>query len=191
MSFWKKRSGAILAAVLIIILSSFFAANRSLNEKIREVSDLFSNGVYDLNVGYKQKSVKSQLEVRTAASMNLISVGANYKDTEKETEKLRDARNVLQNGLSRSVGPEKLYDQNKDIQTAFDALAVKLSAMTLDAGNKTILDDSKSRMVNSAAMIEKSGYNEAVREFNRKVLSIFPTNYIKQFAMVKEPELFE
>jgi hypothetical protein len=191
MSFFKKRGGAFLAAVVIIILASFFAANRSLNEKVRETSDLFLNGVYDSNVGYKQKSIKSQLDVRSAASLNLISIGANYKDAEKETEKLRDARSVLQNGLTKSFGPEKLYDQNKDLQTAFDELYSKLSPLSLDFSSRTIAEDSKSRMTNAASMIDKSGYNEAVREFDRKVLNVFPTNFISQFAMVKGPELFE
>lgn len=191
MSFLKKRSGAYLTAVVIIILASFFAANRSLNEKVRETSDLFLNGVYDSNVGYKQKSIKSQLDIRSAASLNLISIGANYKDAEKETEKLRDARGVLQNGLTKSFGPEKLNDQNKDLQTAFDALYAKLSSITLDEKSRPIVEDSKSRMANAANMIDKSGYNEAVREFNRKVLSPFPTNIISRFAMVNGPELFE
>lgn len=191
MSFLKKRSGAVLAALVIIVLSSFFAANRSLNEKVREVNDLFLNGVYDTNVGYKQKSIKSQLDVRKDASMNLISVGANYKEAEKETERLRDTRNQLENGLSRTVGAEKLYDYNKNLQTAFDALYVKLSTITLAQDKKDLAEESKKRMEGSARVIEISGYNEAVREFDRKVLSAFPTNYIKQLAMVKGPELFE
>ena len=191
MSFLKKRSGAVLVAVVIIILSSFFAANRSLSEKVKEVNDLFLNGVYDSNVGYKQKSVKSQLDVRAAASLNLISVGANYKDTAKETDALRSAREIFQNGLSKAAGPAKLFAENQDVQKAFNALYAKLTALTLDSRDKTIADDSQSRMINAAAMIEKSGYNEAVREFDRKVLSVFPTNFISRFAMVNGPELFE
>lgn len=191
MSFLKKRSGAVLAAVIIIILSSFFAANRSLSEKVREINDLFMTGVYDTNVGYRQKSIKSQLDVRSAASLNLISVGSNFKEAEKETERLREARSVLQNGLFKAFGPDKLYNQNKDLQTAFDALYTKLSAISLDANARSLAEESKSRMVNAAGMIEKSGYNEAVREFNRKVMAAFPTNYISQFAMVRGPELFE
>jgi len=191
MSFFKKRSGAIIAAVVIIIFASFFAANRSLNVKVREVSDLFLNGVYDKNVGYKQKSVKSQLDIRIAASLNLITIGSLYDFAKPETDALRNTRNVLVNGLTNSVGAKKLFSENKDMQSAFDALYAKLSKQNLDAGNKVIFDDSKSRMVNAASIIDKSGYNEAVREFDRSVLSVFPTNYIKQLAMVKEPELFE
>jgi hypothetical protein len=191
MSFFKKRSGAVLAAVVIIILSSFFAANRSLNVKVREINDLFSDGVYDSSVGYKQKSIKSQLDVRASASLNLISIGASYGDASKETERLRDARSVLVNGLSKNVGADKLYGQNSDLQTAFDALYTKLNTLALDSNARSIADESKGRMTGAASMIEKSGYNEAVREFNRKVLSVFPTNFIKDFALVKSPELFE
>ncbi len=191
MSFFKKRSGAVLAAAVIIVLSSFFAANRSLNVKVREVSDLFSTEFYDKNLGYPQKSIKSQLEVRKDASMNLISVGSRYKEAEKETEKLREARGALENGLKKSAGAKKLYDYNKELQTAYDALYAKLSTLSLDANGKTIADESRIRMNGAAAVIERNGYNDAVREFERTVLSVFPTNLIRRFAMVDGPELFE
>ncbi len=191
MSFLKKPGGAILVALAVIILSSFFAANRSLNVKVQEVSDLFSDGVYDTNVGYKQKSIKSQLDIRKDASMNLISVGANCSGAEAETDELRNARNILVNGLSRSAGAEKLYDANVDLQKTYDALYTKIATLPLDSSNRTIAEDSKSRMTGAASVIEKSGYNESVREFNRKVLSAFPTNYIKSIALVNPPELFE
>ncbi len=191
MSFFKRRGGALLVAVVVIVLSSFFAANRSLNVRVREVSDLFSTDFYDKNVGYPQKSIKSQLEVRKDASMNLISVGARYSEAEKETEKLREARTALDNGLKKSAGAKKLYEYNKELQTAYDALYAKLSAISLDANGKTIADESRVRMNGAASVIERNGYNEAVREFERTVLSVFPTNYIRQFAMVNGPELFE
>ncbi len=191
MNFLKKPAGAVLVSLAVIILSSFFAANRSLSVKVQEINDLFSDGVYDSNVGYKQKSIKSQLDVRADASMNLISVGANCSGAEAETDALRNARNVLVNGLARSAGAEKLFDANADLQKAFDALYAKIESLPLTANNRTIAEESRNRMTNAASMIEKSGYNEAVREFNRKVLSAFPTNFIKSFALVKSPELFE
>lgn len=191
MSMLKKPAGAILVALAVIILSSFFAANRSLNVKVQEVSDLFSDGVYDSNVGYKQKSIKSQLDVRKDASLNLISVGAKYSGSEAETEALRNTRNILVNGLSRAAGAEKLFDANVDLQKSFDALYTKIAALSMSAEDRNLAEESKNRMTGAASMIEKSGYNEAVREFNRKVLSAFPTNYIKSIALVKSPELFE
>ncbi len=191
MSIFKKPAGAILVALAVIILSSFFAANRSLNVKVQEVSDLFSDGVYDSNVGYKQKSIKSQLDVRKDASLNLISVGAKYSGSEAETEALRNTRNILVNGLSRAAGAEKLFDANVDLQKSFDALYTKIAALSMSAEDRNLAEESKNRMTGAASMIEKSGYNEAVREFNRKVLSAFPTNYIKSIALVKSPELFE
>jgi len=191
MGFFKKRSGAVLVFFAVVILASLFAANRSLSGKVQEITDLFSDGVYDSNAGYRLPSIKRQLEVRENASQNLISVGALYSEAKEETEALRSARNVLVNGLSNSFGAERLYDANKDVQTAFDALYNKLTTLTLDSGDRSLADESRGRMENSAAVIQKSGYNEAVRQFNRDVLSVFPTNFVKDLAFVKAPELFE
>lgn len=191
MGFFRKRSGAVLVFFVVVILASLFAANRSLSGRVREVTDLFSDGVYDSNVGYRLPSIKRQLEVRKDASQNLISAGAPYSEAAQETNALRSARNVLVNGLSNSVGAEKLHDANKELVTAFDALYGKLKTLSLKDSERSLADESQGRMENTAAIIQKSGYNEAVRQFSRDILSVFPTNYVMKFAFVNPPELFE
>lgn len=191
MSFFRKRSGAILVFLVVVILSSFFAANRSLGSRVQEVTDLFSDGVYNPGLGYRQPSIKRQLEMRKDASNNLITVGANYPESESETKALRDVRTRLINGLSSPVGAEKLYDISKELDTAYNALYGKLGAFALDSAQRVIADESREKWDGSAAMIQKSGYNEAVRQFSRDVLSVFPTNFVMKLALVKPPELFE
>lgn len=191
MSFFRKRSGAILVFLVVVILSSFFAANRSLGSRVQEVTDLFSDGVYNPGLGYRLPSIKRQLNVRKDASNNLITVGANYSEAESETKALRDVRTRLINGLSSPVGAEKLYDISKELDTAYNALYGKLGAFALDSAQRVIADESREKWDGSAAMIQKSGYNEAVRQFSRDVLSVFPTNFVMKLALVKPPELFE
>lgn len=192
MAFLKKRSTAILVFAVVFILASLFAINRSLGEKAEEVRDQFADGVYDEVAGYKRSSIKSQLDVRAAASQNLISVGSRYADAAAETSALRTARTELVNGLeAKKMSPKYLFAANKSLQEAFDALDVKLRAVSLTSSQKTIVADSETRMQNAARVIGEAGYNEAVRGFDRKTLSRFPTNFLKTIAFLKEPELFE
>lgn len=191
MSFFRKRSGAILVFLVVVILSSFFAANRSLSGRVQEVTDLFSDGVYDPGLGYRRPSIKRQLDVRMGASNNLLSIGRFYPESESETSTLSDARTRLINGLSSPAGAGKLYDINKELDAAYNALYVKLGTLALDNAQRNIADESRKEWDGSAAKIQTSGYNEAVRQFSRDVLSVFPTNFVMKLALVKPPELFE
>ena len=191
MGFFKKRSGAILVFCVVVILASFFAANRSLSSRVQEVTDLFYDGTYDPGLGYRKPSIKRQLDIRKDASNSLLSIGLYYPEAESETSALRSARNAFEDGLSRCVGAGKLYVLNKELDAAYNALYVKLGTLALDSARRNILDESRKEWDGSAAMIQKSGYNEAVRQFNRDVLSVFPTNFVMKLALVKPPELFE
>lgn len=191
MGFFKKRSGAILVFFAVVILASFFAANRSLSSKVQEINDLFSDGVYDPDRGYRLPSIRRQLEVRANASNNLLSLGRYFPESNSETEALSDVRTRLINGLSNSSGASKLYDINKELDAAFNALYKKLNMLTLTEKERDMADDLFNEWENTAALIQKSRYNEAVREFSREVLSVFPTNYVMKYALVNPPELFE
>ena len=120
MSFFKKRSGAVVIFLLVVVLASFFAANRSLSQKVQEISDLFSDGVYDSTVGYKQPGIKKQLEARKDASMNLISIGAKYEQAKTETEALGSPKLFGQRACKLN-GVGKLYDADVKLQTFVDA----------------------------------------------------------------------
>jgi hypothetical protein len=191
MSFFKKRSGAIVVLLVIIVFGSLFAANRSLGAKVQAINDQLYTQIYDSSVGYALPSVASQLKVRCSASQNLFTVGSSYTEAAAETTALRDARRVLMDLLDKSSKAKALYAANSNLGAAFDALYTKLGTLTLSDGQKTIILDSKSNMSGAATQIEKSGYNEAVRKFNRETLSQFPTNFLKSITFVKEPDLFE
>ena len=190
MEFFKKRSGAILVFFAVVILSSIFAANRSLGGRVREINDMFSEGVYGLD-GYRLPSIKRQLEERGKASNLLVGVGLNYPEASTETEALREARTQLINGLENSVGAGILYDFNQELDAAFYALHGKLETLALSERDRVTAEDALNTWKNTALLIQRSRYNETVREFNREVLSVFPTNLVMKFAFVDPPELFE
>lgn len=191
MEFFKKRSGAILVFFAVVILASFFAANRSLSSKVQEINDLFSDGVYDPYLGYRRPSIRRQLEVRSNASNNLLSVGLKFPEAKAETEALSEARTRLINGISNSAGAGKLYDINQELDSAYKALYERLRTLPLNNDQRKTVDDSLKDWEGSAKKIQESGYNEAVRAFNREVLSVFPTNFLMKIVFVDPPELFE
>ena len=120
-----------------------------------------------------------------------MSLGRYFPESNSETEALSDVRTRLINGLSNSSGASKLYDINKELDAAFNALYKKLNMLTLTEKERDMADDLFNEWENTAALIQKSRYNEAVREFSREVLSVFPTNYVMKYALVNPPELFE
>ncbi len=192
--FLTSRTGAIIIAVVIILLSTYFGAYRSLTVKVGEISDGFNEGVYytdDSGNSYQHKSIRSQLINRSEASINLSYVADTYTNAQDESEALRNAYNELRNLLYNDGTPSQLCAADKELTAAFNTLYALLSAENLDTKDVKRIAEYKTEMDGAADEILNSGYNESVREFNRSTLSIFPTNIIKSICFVNAPELFE
>ena len=85
--FFRKRLNAIIIAGVVMALSTLFGINRSLGGKNLQVADCFNVGVYSKQQGYTLKSIRSQLIVRTEASMNTLTVSDKY-DEDSDSQKL-------------------------------------------------------------------------------------------------------
>lgn len=191
MGFFRKRSGAILVFLAVVILASFFAARRSLGGRVQEINDLFSDGIYDTDQRYRLPSINRQLKERGELSNNLLSIALYHPEAEAEAAALRSARNALVNGLDDSAGASRLYGLNKELDTAFKTLYSRLQTLKLAENDKDYADKLYGEWENTAALIQRSRYNETVRQFNREVLSVFPTNFVMKLTFVNPPELFE
>ena len=192
--FLTSRTGAIIITVVIILLSTYFGAYRSLTVKVGEISDGFNEGVYytdESGNSYQHKSIRSQLINRSEASINLVSVADTFEDAKEDAEVLREAYNKLRNLLYNDGTPAELCAANKELTVAFNALHSVLAGEALDTKDAKRIADYKQEMDGAAGEIETSGYNESVREFNRSTLSVFPTNILKSICFVDAPELFE
>lgn len=189
--FLKVRRNAIIISIALILLSTFYGVNRSLGAKYREVSDGFNIGVYSKRDGYRLQSIRSQLKVRTDASMNTLTISDKYTEADTQTNALRSARNKLADLLEKGGSPSELYRANRELETAYNAVLEKLYLIgTSNTDEENIRHDS-SRMSGAASVIEKSRYNESIHEFRRNVLSAFPTNALREICFVAEPELYE
>lgn len=191
-NFFNKRRNAVIIAAAVMVLSTLFGVNRSLGGKNLEVADYFNIGVYSRQDGYTLKSIRSQLIVRTEASMNTLTVAGKYDEAAGETKLLRSARNRLMDLLyTEDGGPPELFEADRELENAYNNLYSRLLQLELDEDDKTYLQQDYSRMTGAASQIEKSRYNETVREYRREVLSVFPTNILRKICFIPEPELFE
>lgn len=192
MKFLKKRSVAIIITVVVIILSTVFGVHRSLGHEARAVADQFSGGVYDTAQGYTRPSIRGQLDKRKDASLGLITIANNYEGVSDRADTLRVVRNRLVDALhEEKLNPSELYTINSGLQTAFDNLYKALESCDLDDKDRIDIEAYSSTFSGAASVIEKSGYNDTVREFNNSTLGVFPTNLLWRIAFIEKPQLFE
>lgn len=187
MNFLKKRSGAVIVAILVILLSTFIGVNRSLGKACQEVSDSFYSGVYDADWGASRTSISSQLTKRQGAALGVISIASAYAELDDYANDLRDAREDM---LS-AEGASDSYRANVELEKCFNSLLTALDTVSLSDPEKENVAAYSTTFTGAQNVIDNSGYNEAVREFNRKVLNVFPTNFLSAISFVEKPELFE
>ena len=184
MARFKEFSWAVLVLVAVIVIFTIFGVHRSLGAQAAAVEDQFYDGVkYD---GYTHKSINSQLSNRTDAALGLISIASKY-GLEDGVSSLRDARNEL----LEAKGISEKSALNRQLDSAFNALYSALTAEDLSDSDMNAALDYNSTFTGSQKVIDESGYNEAVRKFNREVMSVFPINFLKHISFVSSPELFE
>lgn len=192
--FLTSRVGAIITAVVIILLSTYFGAYRSLTVAVGEVANGFDNGVYfadESGDAYLHKSIRSQLINRSEASISLASIADTFEEAGEEADELRDAYNKLRDLLYNEGTPSQLCAANKTLDNAFNTLYTTLSQVELDSKDAKRLAECKTEMDGAAGEIENSGYNKSVRDYSNETLSVFPTNILKAICFVDAPELFE
>ncbi|HHU23017.1 MAG TPA: hypothetical protein GXZ52_06360 [Clostridiales bacterium] len=193
MELLKKRHVAFIITAVVIILSTIFSVHRTLGAECQRVRDSFFTGVvYD---GYARKSVATHLKVRIDAANAAATITANYSQLESETQNLRAARNRLIDTLNDAergkTSVEEVYNANEELQSAFEDLEKGMEGIELSQREAKNYEKCRSNFYGAQAAIEKSGYNEAVREFYRTTLNVYPTNFLWRISWVDPPELYE
>lgn len=183
-----------MLALVIILLSTYFGAYRSLTVAVGEVANGFDEGVYytdESGNAYLHKSIRSQLINRSEASMSLASIADSFTEAGDEANELRTAYNELRDLIYNDGTPSQLCASDKKLNSAFNSLYSTLSGYELDTKDSKRLSECRAEMDGAAGEIENSGYNKSVREFENETLSVFPTNILKNICFIDEPELFE
>lgn len=183
MAVLKRRSVAILIAVILVIVSTSTGVKISLESASRDIEELFYSGVeYD---GYLHPSIYSQLEKRSDAANGLLTIGRKYELT-AECDDLEQAREFL--GYSSS--PSSYYYNNEDLQKAFDVLKNELNNCELTERDAKLVEEYSSIFENATGVIDDSGYNEAVRAFYRDVIYQFPAEWFYYNMYIDTPSYF-
>ena len=84
-----------------------------------------------------------------------------------------------------------MYKANTALQTAYEAFVYAAQDAGLSARDQKGVDSYADTLSGAQNVIAAAGYNESVREFERKTLSRFPAGLLAPIAGVDAPVLFE
>ncbi len=191
--FLSSRGGAAVFCAVIMVLSIYFGAYKSLGTAARAVQDSFSTGVEYKDNGktYVHESIRSQLINRAEACTSMVSYTHNFEEVSEQNSSLRSAVNNLKDLLYNKGTPSQLCSADKALDSAFSALVAALDGIEFDSADTRNIEDVISEMNGTAEVIKKSGYNEYVYDFNNRVLSVFPANFLKKICFIAPPEPYE
>ncbi len=184
----KRKPVALLLTAVVVVLSTLLSVNRTLGERCQEVTDGFYQGV--VADGYRQSSISSHLQMRLDLSNSIAAVTSAYEALSGQTEAFRQAREQLLAAVS-SADIDAQYRKNAALREAAKALREAAEDVTFSERDRKILDTCWRDFDGAQAAIDKSGYNDAVREFYRSTLNVFPTRFLAEVSGVKLPELYE
>lgn len=189
-----KKKLLIILAVLVALVILFFIfkalVENGLGRRIAEANALFENGTGG------QPGIAEELQARLEAADGLQNLAAKYGDAVyTEYSALRDTNNELRALLKehRDTGWAdlgRMYDLNRDLGDQFAACREVLEPIT-EGKAHAALGDYQTAMDEAQAVINKSGYNSAIRDFTDTVLNRFPNGILKGLVKEKAPMLWE
>jgi len=189
MSFFKKPVVAIVLSALIIISSSMLSVNLKLGDECRDIIHGFHDGV--VVDGVLMPSIASQLRIIRGNADEIAYIAGNYG---LDTEELTWASDDLRYGLLYSESDasylyycyEELLSELRDIESQLSGSSMQTPVSVKDI---ELLNGYFDEIKSAQELIEISGYNETVRQFNREQLR-FPADFLGELAGVDFPELF-
>ena len=185
MKLIKNSKVAAVICLVVIVLSVALGSRRSLQKACDRVEQSFYTGVEA--DGYLHKSVASQLKMRMNNANGALSLTGDYAPT--ETENARQIRQDLYSALEYQSSPSYLFQLNGQLTEAMQRLDKAMAGAELPESDQKAYEKYYSDFNAAMDVIEDSGYNEAVQDFNTQVLQRFPANII-QSSGVQAPGLF-
>lgn len=186
MDFVTKRPGAYVVCAVIIICSTLFGAHRSLENLVRKTESNFYEGVYVDSGDYTSKSIYSQLEMMSDASLGLITT-CNRPGLEPEIQDMRVARETLLTAMNaRDISD--MYSAFESLNEAYITLHDAISSS--DLFNDDAVSEYMTNFSGAQAVITASGYNAEVQKLKNGTLSDFPANIFHILVNVDPPETF-
>lgn len=187
MDFFKKRSVAVILAIIIVLCSTLISINVKLEAKCNEVSDIFYDGV-KLN-GVEYPSMATPVKELCSIGDNIITIANNYGiDTSDLSDELRYLRLAMQYS-SDDVG--YIGSCYSDYIKELKAIDAKLNDIDLSDRHTVTMAEYQLRIEECTETISQgaSGYNEAVRVF-LKSYDKYPTDFWAEMTNTYFPTYF-
>ncbi len=180
MSFFKKPVVAVILSAIIVISSTLLSVNLKLGDECREIIDGFHDGVL-------MPSIASQLRTIRGNADEIAYIAGTYGI---DTEELKWASDDLRYGLLYSEADASyLYYCYEELLDELRSIEKQLGETTVSGQDKELLSGYFDGIESARQLIDISGYNETVRQFNREKLR-FPADILGELAGVDFPELF-
>ena len=180
MNFLKKRAVAIVSAVLVVLMSTVLSGSSGLKGAIRDVEMLYYDGVKAVEGNYLRPSIDSQMRVKYNTANSILGILASYEELGSVAEDLRSAKDYVYHNLGD-------YDEhtisgmswaNQELDAVLTRLQLEMSRVEFTEREAQMLQTCFEDIAGAQRMIEQSGYNEAVREFNTTDMQRFPANML-------------
>ena len=177
----KSRTFAAAVMVLLIAVSTWFGAYRSLHGLYNELSDAFYQGVDGDGL-----SIQNDLEDMMTLSDNLSVVARrNLGADAAAVAELSDARTAL----SDAKTPAAKYRAAAGLVRAVTAVYSELDPDKLSDSDARYRESLYTDIVSLDRKIGHDGYNHLVDEYNQKI-SAFPANLLSKLTFVPEGEYY-
>jgi len=172
---------AVAGMIVLIILSVFVGAARSLYPMRSEAQQIFFEGVDKDGLG-----IQNDLNKRIELAYNLVTVARKY--CENDTEEIKavlSARDELTNAGSI----KEKYRANVYLTEVTEDLVNELASYSLSEKDEKYRKEIRDDLASRNEIISSDGYNAAASKFNSE-LSSFPASIIGRLVGVRSLELF-
>lgn len=185
MTFFKKRSTALILAVLTVFFSTGISVKSKLQEKCDEVSELVYVGVkYD---GYKHPDILTQLVTACDVMDNFVYFIPDGIDGSSLAESSEDLRLAIKYNRDDASYLHWCYSS---CLKEFNAVCAQMKNVELNESQQRALETYSNEIDGVKKVIAESGYNDAVREFMNNELNGL-AEFFAAFFGVNTPEYFE
>lgn len=180
MKFLKSRIFAYIIAVVAILGAFLLSARSGLREAVQKTEMLYYSGVKAEKGGYIRPSIESQMRMKYVSANNLLAVLDAHPEFSAEAEALKDARDYVYSNLGAYTDDtiSGMSWANSAFNDAVTRLKPRLADADFTAREREIVETSLSDIAGAQNMIDQSGYNEAVREFNAAKMQRFPARLL-------------
>ena len=182
----KNRKFAVLLTAAVIVLSTLFGVRKSLAKEVGRVEAMFYDGVPQQGQGGTEPKMHEQLEKMQTYILGVAVISGRYTELGVETGLLQGARIEYMNAKSISEKSRA----NEKMMSAYGAFIKKSDTQDISENDRRGIALYDEDIKIAQALIEKSGYNEAVDEYINEVSASFPVGILKKLAFVRDPQIF-